>query len=42
MSAREVVRLLALTAYYAGIIAGLVSMHAGSTHRPPPFIYQAF
>jgi hypothetical protein len=42
MSVRELVRLLVLTAYYGGIIAGLVHLHAGSAHRPPPFIYQAF
>lgn len=40
--ASDTVRLIALTLYYLGIIAGVAAIHGERQSKPPPFIYQEF
>jgi hypothetical protein len=40
--ASDTVRLIVLTLYYLGIIAGVAAIHGERQYKPPPFIYQEF
>jgi hypothetical protein len=40
--ARPRVRFVALTAYYLGILAGLLALYGRGDFSTPPFIYQYF
>ena len=40
--ASDTVRLIVLTLYYLGIIAGVAAVHGARQYKPPPFIYQEF
>lgn len=40
--ARPGVRFVILTAYYLGILAGLVALYGRGDFSTPPFIYQNF
>jgi hypothetical protein len=40
--ARPRVRFVVLTAYYLGILAGLIALYARGDFSTPPFIYQNF
>lgn len=40
--AHPMARLVLLTLYYLGVIAGLIVIYGRSDFTPPPFVYQGF